>query len=681
VSPRLESVRTRRVVAAWLAATAVLLLVPTAAFAQTGPTATTSPTALPSRIELVSQDPWTPVGTDVRLRLNVSNPQPGATLSITVYPPLIRRQDFDAVADGSTSTRTVGQHTMQVDGLPVDGSGARVVTLPVQTTPPEPDRFNIGYAGVYPLRVEVRDARGIDPLSNSFVTALVVGQPQGRPLDFVWVWPMVAAPSYLPGGRPDPTVLASLRPEGRLGKQALALRSVPDVPVTLAPGPETLEAWLAYGNEDASVLAGAQTVRAASSTHQTLGGPFVPVDFPSLIDHGLSTAVDEELMRGNEVLQTSIGSVVDSRTRLVRPASTGALGRLRAGGTDRAIIDGDSLAVADNRTPTSPTPAGTVTVRAPVSPTESETIEVLATDPGLQKLLGSDLPAPLRAQLMLAGLAVIANETPAIPRAITLVNPDDFDASANFYTTLLNGLRGNPYIRPVSAAQAFDTLEPRETVERQLVAGTSADPMVSANAYRDQRARLTSFGSYLARPDDPGVGQADRALLASVTSAWPLDAGRARAPAHLRTVDKVVNRFLQQIEVPDPKSITLTSRSGAIPLTFRNETGGNVRLRAALSSDKVFFPKGSVLELELPPKSSTWQVAVETRTSGTFPVSLEVTSIDGVLPISQRRLEVRSTFVSTVGFVLMGSAVLFLAVWWGYDLRRRRRRRAHTAVS
>jgi hypothetical protein len=52
-----------------------------------------------------------------------------------------------------------------------------------------------------------------------------------------------------------------------------------------------------------------------------------------------------------------------------------------------------------------------------------------------------------------------------------------------------------------------------------------------------------------------------------------------------------------------------------------------------------------------------------------------VTSTDGVLSISQRRLEVRSTFVSTVGVVLMASAVAFLALWWGIDWRRRRKRR------
>ena len=198
--------------------------------------------------------------------------------------------------------------------------------------------------------------------------------------------------------------------------------------------------------------------------------------------------------------------------------------------------------------------------------------------------------------------------------------------------------------------------------------------------YVGQRNRLNSFGA-LAQPGDPAWAAADRSILASVTSAWPLDAGRTRAARHLATVDKVIDGFVSLIEVPDTRTITLTSRSGEIPLTFRNETGYPVRLRAALSSNKLSFPNGSVLELELPPKSSTWRVAVETRTSGTFPISLEVTSIDGVLPISQRRLEVRSTFVSTVGIVLMVSAVLFLAAWWGWDLRRRRRRRTRTVES
>jgi hypothetical protein len=217
-------------------------------------------------------------------------------------------------------------------------------------------------------------------------------------------------------------------------------------------------------------------------------------------------------------------------------------------------------------------------------------------------------------------------------------------------------------------------------VERDVVSNASADPHVLAVAYNFERTRLTTLGQ-LTPQGDPAVTQADRSLLASVTSAWPPDAGRTLAVRHLSTVEHAVDDFVRLIEVPSPRTITLTSRSGAIPLTFRNETGYPVRLRAVLTSDKLFFPEGAVLDLELPPKSSTWRVAVETRTSGTFPIKLEVTSTDGVLPISHRRLEVRSTFVSTLGIVLMVSAVVFLAVWWGIDLRRRRRRRTQTAES
>jgi hypothetical protein len=323
-------------------------------------------------------------------------------------------------------------------------------------------------------------------------------------------------------------------------------------------------------------------------------------------------------------------------------------------------------------------------VRVPVSPTATESVEALATDPGFQRILTSDLGPALRAQLLLGGLTVVASEAPSMRRVITLANPDDFDALPTFYTAMLAGLRNHPYLQAVSAAQGFASASDSPTsappVERELVATTSTEPHVSAAAYGNQRARLNELG-LLTQGTDPEVALADRSLLASVTSAWPLDAGRARAERHLAIVDRAVDRFIDLIEVPNPRTITLTSRSGAIPLTFRNESGQSVPIRVVLDSDKLLFPGGSVLDLELPPRSSTVRVAVETRTSGTFPIKLEVTSIDGVLPISHRRLEVRSTFVSTLGIVLMGSAVLFLAVWWGLDFRRRRRRRTQTAES
>jgi len=681
-----------RLLAVFALAAVVALLVPSPASAGTPPTTTGSTSAEP-RIALEAQDPWAPVGGTVTFRFNITNAPAGATMSLTAYQPLTRRGDFDEIAQGGTPRGVLagGVLAAPVDELAVDpDTGRRVVTIGLQQPNLGPDitRLNVRAPGVYPLEVSLRDATGTRTLS-SFVTMLVVAQPDGRPsitepLNVAWVWPIVAAPSYLPNGQPDHTITEQFLPEGRLGRLAVALRAVPDVPVTLAIGPETLEAW----SQDPLAQGGAETIVAATATHQTLGNPYVPIDLPSLLDHGLTAAIDEELVRGSAVLANSLGVAPDSRTRVVRPASAAAIERLRVSGINRVIVDGTALAAPATSTTTSRqptlTPASVATVRVPAANASTEPVEALATDVGFEKILTSELDAPLRAQLILGGLTVVANELPSSRRVITLVNPDNFVAPTALYTALLTGLRNNPYLQPVSVAQAFDsaTDSPASAppVDREVVSTASAEPHVLAVAYNYQRTRLTSLGG-LTVAGDPEVTQADRSLLASVTSAWPPDAGRSLAVRHIKTIDHAVDHFVRLIEVPSPRTITLTSRSGAIPLTFRNETGRPVRLRAVLTSDKLFFPEGSVLDLELPPKSSTWRVAVETRTSGTFPIKLEVTSTDGVLPISHRRLEVRSTFVSTLGIVLMVSAVVFLAGWWGIDLRRRRRRRTQSAES
>jgi hypothetical protein len=64
------------------------------------------------------------------------------------------------------------------------------------------------------------------------------------------------------------------------------------------------------------------------------------------------------------------------------------------------------------------------------------------------------------------------------------------------------------------------------------------------------------------------------------------------------------------------------------------------------------------------------------RAAGTFPLQLDVTSVDGQLPIQSTEVRVRSTFVSGVGVFLTVGAVLFLAFWWALHFRQRRRRAA-----
>jgi hypothetical protein len=100
-----------------------------------------------------------------------------------------------------------------------------------------------------------------------------------------------------------------------------------------------------------------------------------------------------------------------------------------------------------------------------------------------------------------------------------------------------------------------------------------------------------------------------------------------------------------------------------------------------LESPKLAFPDGLQQIVELAPENTTVRLAVQSRTSGSFPLRVTVRSGDGVLTIAQAQLEVQATEVSAVGLVLIISAAVFLALWWIIHVRRdRARRRAHTPV-
>ena len=85
-----------------------------------------------------------------------------------------------------------------------------------------------------------------------------------------------------------------------------------------------------------------------------------------------------------------------------------------------------------------------------------------------------------------------------------------------------------------------------------------------------------------------------------------------------------------------------------------------------VTSDKLLFPDGTDRDVTLERgKNQTVRVAVETRSSGTFPLLMTVTSAGG-LPITSE-VTVRSSFVSGVGvFLAVGGPVSRGAVGLGH---------------
>jgi hypothetical protein len=626
-------------------------------------------------LTLVGQDPSTPLGGTATLLLQTSGPVDGLSLVLTVHDRLTTRSGFDAtIANANPSypeTRQLFRRSL--DDYPPDLLGIRTVPLDVLNDL----RVRPSGNGVYPVEVQLRDAN--DTPVAGFVTHLIVTDPNAttKPLSVAWVWPLVADPTFGPDGSADPAVVSQLATSGRLGRQARALGADTDVPVTIAPSPETLEAWSALAADNVDLGVGVAALQDAAAHDQVLSGPFVPLDMPSLAANGFTDAISTELQRGADALQSFFGTDFYPSTAMPGPLDASALTVLRDAGRTRLIVDGSALQPFTGRF-TAAHPA-----RLAVHADDpSNTVRLLATDTGVERHLAGNDPPALRAERLLAELSVIQGELPSVTRGITFANPDSWNAPDQFISAMLQGLRGNPLLRPVTADTMLNDV-PEQTVDDQ----PNSSPLVRNLSSIDARKPPVDDAQYfialrarggvadLFNADDPRVVRADRSLLTVLAASWEKPAGRARARALLDAIGQSSRDFLSHIQVPLKSTVTITASNAQIPLTFRNDADRAVKVHVALDSDKLLFPDGRARDVDLEPgKNHTVRIAVETRSSGTYPLTMTVTTADG-LPITTSEVTVRSSFVSGVGVFLTVGAIVFLALWWAWDIRRRHRRR------
>jgi len=661
----------RAVAIAVIARALAALIAPAAGAATT--TTTQAPVASGS-ITLLQQPPWTTFGNDVPLRVRIDGDPTQLTLQVALHSALSSRTSFqDTVTDGDSlgSVRRGGRNSVKVTDLPGAG-GVYTITGMVDAPRSSP--------GVYPLEVGLYDAH-TGARVDGFIT-YVVAVPSapstavGVQLRLSWIWPFVANPAYKPNGAPDPAVVNQLQTTGRLGKLATLLEaaSASDIPITVAPGPETLESWAGLATTNKDLASSLATLRASATV--ILPGPYVPIDVPALTNAGLGSEVGIQLAQGAEALTSSLGVRADARTVAVDPIDGPALDQLSASGVDRLVVDPSQLQPVSTKL----TPARPFTLQS----TQGRTVTAAATDPALAGLLdGPDVAPALRAQRFLAGLSIIALEAPNRSRGIVVEmpqqrNPDP--AATQAVTWALRGLRGNPLVRVLGVPKIFDEVPLETTSEssrraaspRSLHSSRPASPAVTTRELRSATERLDAFRG-LVPPDDPRVRRGDRAILVSMSSVWTGSAGRKRASAELGVIDTSINQFTDLIRGPSHGTVTITARRAQIPISFQNGSPQPVKIRVRLQSEKLFFPQGSERVLSLPPHNTTARFAVETRASGTFPMLVTVSSADGRIVFQEARFTIHSTVVSGVGLFLTIGAGVFLAGWWINHYRRRRR--------
>ncbi|HEX2089634.1 MAG TPA: DUF6049 family protein [Actinomycetota bacterium] len=532
---------------------------------------------------------------------------------------------------------------------------------------------------VYPLKVQLLS--GDTPVGELRTPMIFLNERPRFPLHLAWTWVLSAPLQYRPDGTFVSTELEQeVGPAGRLSTLARALRKLRRTSVDVAVSP-VLADQLAKMRSGYRVLGAGGTrvvpkgsggAAAAANVLRTLGRvaqrrttelialPYGDAVVPAMLQAGLEAEVQAAVTQGRSVVESVLGarpqkSVFRPPLSLIDEA---ALSRLSALGVDTVLLDANAV-------PRSPdlmfTPPGVVSL-----PASTGELHAVVPDPRVMSLAQQYASDPaLAAHAALGDLAATWLEFPGRPRrGAAVVFPERATLDPKFLRIFAGMAASSPWLRPVPASRFASLVEGGETTSVPAPRLQPPDPGYLAR-FLDVQRSLDRFET-AAGGARRLIDQLDDRLLlaAAISSAGSTGFGLQ----FVDSVEAAIRRTYSGVEVNEGV-VTLTSREGFIPVTLRNNSGVPLRVRVKLIADlSVAFVTGNSRQIVLPPSERTLTFAVRAKTTGRFPVRVQVRTPgpDATAEtITQSEVVVRSTVYNRLALFLTIGAGLFLLLWWG----------------
>lgn len=674
-----------RLLAAWVALVIATLTGPLASSARAAaPTA-----AVRSTMSLIYQQPWVEGSAGLRLRLGIDSPLPVSRLGLKVilYSETTTRDAFEATLHGAEPASEVPIDSVPAGGtIPLSGidHGGRVnLQLPVDTrsasnestASPVLSLDCTSYCpGVYPLELVLFDTELGTQLA-SLTTYLVYAPPQAGALklDVALVLPLGYQPAL---GAKGATLLGTRRLN--------ALTAMGNVLDAFAPGSLSvavhgqLLAALARDHRPAArgVIARlAHALGGSAPSEQLIAAPFATIDPTALARAGLGAEVATQFGVSRRVDSSTLGlepppsPVVD--TMPIGPAGLQALG---AAGAHDLVVPAASLA--------GPAPATTTVMPYRLSPGSPDAGSVVfAADAFLgARFDATTSDAALAAEQLLAELAVVYFEQPFLStRRAVVVAPSTDGPNASFLREVGAGLRDSPLLNGVDLNTLFALyrtdphLPGAHLMNQEATGGPSVAAVAAARRELAALERIVPGSPALTIPVEESV-----LLGESVRFDASHRAAYLGAPAH------ALGLVARSLSLGGIHTITLTARSGSVPITVSSQYHYPLELMMHVRSTDLTFPGGTRFAVHLagPHPFQTIRIPVRTLTSGVTTLQVTLGGPNGTPILAEGRLSIRSTALSGVAVALSIGALAVLAIWWARSFRRRRRiRRSSQAAN
>ncbi|MGZ4120092.1 MAG: DUF6049 family protein [Actinomycetota bacterium] len=622
--------------------------------------------------------PWVDATHPFTLTIQVTNQTElaleNAALNVSVFGTVSSRSQLRQALDGAPPTQSLGSFGQAIDGT-IPAGQQRTITI---QQPASVLLGSIARTGVYPVQISLRHSRGTETISTAM--PYMPAQPLD-PLNVTWVLPISAPTVRKVNGAYTQAAIDSLG-IAELTQQLQVIAAHPGANLTLAPDPALLDTLLDLSKgyelatpggvehvspDDltarmASDLLG-QLRHAADVAGEIVTVPYAPVDLPSLAQHGLRGDALRQVTLGRSVTEDVLGRAPIPSV-LVPPNLTmdnAALSALAPLGITGVVLNPATLLVQ----PSEPFQPGLFGPSRPVALGESSLAALLPDAPIAARMLGPE-QGVLLAQAIIAETASSYLELPSLGSERVLAIDSSVRLAPTALTAMIEGLTQAPWARMRSVSQALTILPPEGAV---LPVPRFARPdrpfLVAARA---ARLALSTLSSVAVDPLTRG-DELDRDILASESAEWT--SVPAQGVNIARAARDAVNRMLSGIQVGAGRRVTLTSKSGSVPVTIINKNPFPVRLRVVVGSPKVGFPSGTAKTIEVQPPNDTIDFTVQARATGAFPLDVRVETPNGARLIARGSVILRSSAVSTVALLVVAGSAFFLFVAWGRRARRR----------
>jgi hypothetical protein len=241
-------------------------------------------------------------------------------------------------------------------------------------------------------------------------------------------------------------------------------------------------------------------------------------------------------------------------------------------------------------------------------------------------------------------------------------------------THLLEGLRSSPLLQAATLDGLFATVPAGangEPATGSLMEPLHASPPTTAAAVlASGRHSLAVLESVLA-----GAQSAAPALLGAWSDALLLSESsgleRAVRTSYAGAAAGELTTLGASLKLGGSRAVTLTSRTGRIPVTILSSFPYPLQVKLRLYSTQVEVP-GAAIPLTVAHTRPTY-VQISTRTSGLFSLRVQLSSPVGGYVLLDTKYSVTSTAVSLEAILLSAGAGLVLAVWWLRSALRHRR--------